>query len=125
MEASSLSASTSLISGRLLLNTSTYASVPHRTLPYNRVLEEDGGDMSSIEHRVSLGAPDHHWYILIGINYVEGMDARGSLLTGMSFVLETFPSMIDGFELHPLDPNSTLPVLTSNRAMIVSLSRWC
>jgi hypothetical protein len=69
-----------------------------------------------MEHRVFLGAPGHHWYILIGIKYVDGMDARGLLLTGMSSVLETFPSMIDGFKLHPLDPNSTLPVLTSNCA---------
>jgi hypothetical protein len=80
------------------------------------VLEEEHGDMYFMEHRVSLGAPGHHWYILIGINYVDGMDAQGLLLTGMSSVLETFLSMIDGFELHPLDPNSTLPVLTSNCA---------
>jgi hypothetical protein len=115
-EASSLSASASLISGRSLLNVSTYALVAHGTLPYNRVLEEDGGDMYSMEHRVSLGTTGHHWYISIWIDYVDVMDARGLLLSGMSSVLETFPSMIDGFELHPLDPNSTLPVLTSNRA---------
>ncbi len=47
---------------------------------------------------------------------MDGMDSRGSMLTGMSSVLETFPSMIDGFKLGPLDPNSTLLVLTSNHA---------
>jgi hypothetical protein len=72
--------------------------------------------MYSMEHRVFLGALGHHWYILIRINYVDGMDAWGLLFTGMSSVLETFPSMIDGFKLHPLDPNSTLLVLTSNHA---------
>jgi hypothetical protein len=55
-------------------------------------------------------------YISIGINYVDGMDSRGSMLMGMSAILETFLSIIDGFKLHPLDPNSTLPVLTSNCA---------
>ncbi len=36
------------------------------------------------------------------------------MLIGMSSIMETFPQMIDGFELHPLDPESSLPVLTSN-----------
>ena len=121
-EGSSLSASASLISGCSLLNASPYALVPHGTLPYNRFLDEDDGDMYSIEHRVSLGAPGYNWYILIGIDYVDGMDSCGSMLTGMSSVLETFLSMIDGSELHSLDPNYTLPVLVSNHAEDGSLS---
>ncbi len=84
--------------------------VPHRTLPYNRVLDEDDGDVYSMEHRVSLGAPSYHLCISIGVDYVDGMDSCGSMLTGTSSVLETFLSMVDSFELHPLDPNSTLMV---------------
>jgi hypothetical protein len=104
MEARSFSASVSLIFDCSLLNASTYALVPLETLPYNRVLEEDGGDMYSMEHRVSLGAPIHHRYISIWIGYVDGMDARGSLFTRMSSVLETFSSMIDGSSYTHLTP---------------------
>jgi hypothetical protein len=36
------------------------------------------------------------------------------MLIGMSSIMETFLQMIDGFKLHPLDPESSLPVPTSN-----------
>ncbi len=69
--------------------------------------------MYSMEHRIPLGAPGHDWFISIGIDYVDGLDSHGSMLAGMSSIMETFPKLIEGFELCPLDPSSTLLVLTS------------
>ncbi len=57
---------------------------------------------------------DIFWYLLVCIDSIEDKDSRGTMLLGMSSILEIFPLTIAGFELHPLDPNSTLPVLTSN-----------
>jgi hypothetical protein len=70
--------------------------------------------MYSMEQRIPLGAPGHDWFILIGIDYVDGLYSHGSMLAGMSSIMETFPKLIEGFEIHPLDSSSTLPVLSSN-----------
>jgi hypothetical protein len=61
-----------------------------------------------------LGAKRHFWYLSVGIDHIEDEDSRGTMLLGMSSILKMFPHMISGFELHPLDPASTLPFLTSN-----------
>ncbi len=80
----------------------------------NEIPDRDDWDMYSMEHRISLGTSEHNWFILIGIDYVDRLDSRGSMLTGMSSITETFPELIERFELCPLDPSSNLLVLTSN-----------
>ncbi len=67
-----------------------------------------------MDHWIDLGAKGHFWYLSVGIDYIEDEDSRGMMLLGITSILETFPHMISGFELHPLDPASTLPFLTSN-----------
>jgi hypothetical protein len=110
----SVSATTSNFSGRSSLNASKYPSVPHGHLPVNKCADEHSVDMFSMDHRIPLGAKGHFWYLLVGIDYIEDEGSRGTMLLGMSSILETFPLMIAGFKLHPLDPDSTLPVLTLN-----------
>jgi hypothetical protein len=105
---------TSSFSGRSSLNTSKYPSVPQGQLPVNECGDEHQADMFSMDHQIDLGAKGHFWYLSVGIDYIEDKDSRGTMLLGMSSILETFPHMISGFELHPLDPASTLPFLTSN-----------
>jgi hypothetical protein len=70
--------------------------------------------MFSIDHRIDLDAKVHFWYLSVGIDYIKDKDSRGTMLLGMSSILETFPHMISGFELFPLYPASTLLFLTSN-----------
>ncbi len=105
---------TSSFSGWSSLNASKYPSVPHGQLPVNECGDEHQVEMFSMDHWIDLGAKGHFWYLSVGIDYIEDEDSRGTMLLGMSSILETFPHMISGFELHPLDPASTLPFLTSN-----------
>ncbi len=71
--------------------------------------------MYFMEHIIPLGAPGQGWFILIGIDYMDRLDSHGSMLARMSSIMATFLKLIEGFELRPLDPSSTLPVLTANR----------
>jgi hypothetical protein len=112
---SSVSATTISTSARSSLNASKYSSVPHGYLPVNNSAVVENRDMFSMDHRILLGAAGHFWFLTLGIDYVEGKDSWGTMLTGMSSIMETFPQMIDGFKLHPLDPASSLPFLTSNQ----------
>ncbi len=105
---------TSSFSGQSSLNASKYPSVPHGQLPVNECGDEHQVDMFSMDHWIDLGAKGHFWYLSVGIDYIEDKDSRGTMLLGMSSILETFPHMIFGFELHLLNPASTLPFLTSN-----------
>jgi hypothetical protein len=73
-------------------------------------------DTFSMDHRIPLGEAGHLWYLSIGIDWLADKDSWGTMLTGMLFIMETFPLMIDGFELHPLAAESSLPILTSNQA---------
>ncbi len=70
--------------------------------------------MFSVDHRIPLGAADHFWFLSLGIDWLADKDSWGTILAGMSSVMETFPLMIDGFELHPLSSEMSLPFLTSN-----------
>jgi hypothetical protein len=70
--------------------------------------------MFSMDHWIDLGTKGQFWYLSFGIDYMEDKDSKGTMLLGMSSILETFPHMISGFELHPLNPTSTLPFLASN-----------
>ncbi len=105
---------TSSFSGRSSLNASKYPLVSHGQLPVNECGDEHQEDMFSMDHWIDLGAKGHFWYRSVGIDYIEDEDSRGTMLLGMSSILEMFPHMISGFELHPLDPTSTLPFLTLN-----------
>ena len=109
------SVATSNFSGRSFLNVSKYPSVPNGLLPVNDCSDVHDPDMFSMDHRIPFGAEGPFWYLTVSIDYVENEDFRGTMLLGMSSILETFPLIIAGFELHPLDTNSSLPFLTSNR----------
>jgi hypothetical protein len=65
-----LSATTSSLFARLLLNASTFSSVPHGHLPVYRTVDSNNLDMYSMDHRISLGAAGHLWYLSIDIDYV-------------------------------------------------------
>jgi hypothetical protein len=91
---------------------SIHPSLMDISLSMTDVVDEDD-DMYSLKHRVPLGAAGHFWYLSVGIGWIADEDSQGTMLIGMSSIMETFPQMIDGFELHPLDPVSSLPVFTS------------
>ncbi len=110
-----MSATTVSTSAHSSLNASKYSSVPHGYLPINDSAIVENRDMFSMDHRIPLGAAGHFWFLTLGIDYVEGKDSWGTMLIGMSSIMETFPQMIDGFELHPLDPASSLPFLMSSQ----------
>jgi hypothetical protein len=113
---SSMLAITISTSARSSLSASKYSSVPHGYLPINDSTALEDRDMFSMDHRIPLGEAGHLWYLSIGIDWLADKDSRGTMLTGMLSVMETFPLMIDGFQLHPLAAESSLPVLTSNQA---------
>ncbi len=105
---------TSSFSRRSSLNASKYPLVPHGQLPVNKGGDAHQTDMFSMDHWIDLGAKGHFWYLFVGIDYIEDEDSRGTMLLGMSSILKMFPHIISGFELHLLDPASTLLFLTSN-----------
>jgi hypothetical protein len=112
---SSVSAITISTLAHSSLNASKYSSVPHGYLPVNDSAVVENRDMFSMDHRIPLGVSGHFWFLMLGIDYVKGEDSWGTMLIGMSSIMETFPQKIDEFELHPLDPASSLPFLTSNQ----------
>jgi hypothetical protein len=105
---------TSSFSGRSSLNASKYPLVLHGQLPVNKCRDEHQADMFSMDHWIDLGAKGNFWYLFVGIDYIEDKDSKGTMLLGMSSILKMFPHMISGFELHLLNPYSTLPFPTSN-----------
>jgi hypothetical protein len=105
---------TSSFSGQSSLNASKYPLVPHGQLLVNECGDEHQADMFSMDHWIDLGAKGHFWHLSVGIVYIEDKDSRGTMLLGMSSILKTFPHMISGIALHPLDPASTIPFLTLN-----------
>ncbi len=115
MTESSLLATTTSTSARSSINASKYSSIPHGYLPVNDSAVEEERDMFSMDCRIPLGAADYFWFLLLGIDWLADKDSWGTMLTGMSSVRETFPLMIDGFELHPVSSESSLPFLTSNQ----------
>jgi hypothetical protein len=115
MTESSLSATTTSTSACSSLNASKYSSVLHGYLPFNNSAVVEERDTFSIDHRIPLGAAGHFWFLLLGIDWLADKDSWGTMLAGMSSVMETFPLMIDGFKLHPLSSKSSLPFLTSNQ----------
>ncbi len=96
--------------GKLALNTSTYSGVPHGHLPGNEIAEDEG-DMYSLSHRTIPGCPDVHWFLQVSFKILPEQDSQSTLLLGLASFVEILFSGIDGFELHPLDPESTLPFL--------------
>jgi hypothetical protein len=119
--ADSLSAisSTSNLGGRhvglLALNASTYSSFPHGSLPANKDTKGgDDKDMFSMAHRTTPGAAGHFWFLLAGFEFIEGADSHTTMLAGMSALIEIFSGIITDFQVIPIDPKSTLLVLTSN-----------
>jgi len=112
---SSMSATTISTSARSSLYASKYPSVPHGNISNNDSTTVEDRDMFSMDHRIPLGEAGHFWYLTLGFDWLADEDSRGTMLAGMSSVMETFPLMIDGFELHPLAKESSLPFLTSNQ----------
>jgi hypothetical protein len=97
------------------LTTTNYPSVPHNQLPENKV--EDavlGSNMFSLSHRTAPGSRGHFWFLQVSIPYLEDQDLT-TMLLGLSSLMGIIPSAIDGFALHPLDANSSLPALTNSR----------
>jgi hypothetical protein len=98
------------------LNASQYSSVPHNHLPENEVDDFSGHDMFSMAHRTVPGSSGHFWFLQIRINYLPNQDLKTTMLLGLSALMDILPDAINGFELHPLEEASTLPILTNNQA---------
>jgi hypothetical protein len=98
--------------GKSNLNTTTYSSALHGHLPGNKNVN-NGGDMYSMSHRVIPGSAGAFWFLQVCFEILPDQDNRSTLLLGMASLLEILSSVIDGFKLHPLDPELTLPPLTS------------
>jgi hypothetical protein len=98
--------------GKSALNTSTYSGVPHGHLLGNEIAEDEG-DMYSLSHRTIPGCPGVHWFLQVSFKILPEQDSRSTLLLGLASLVEILSSIIDGFELHLLDPESTLPFLIS------------
>jgi hypothetical protein len=69
--------------------------------------------MYSLSHRTIPGCPGVHWFLQVSFEILPEQDSRSTLLLGLVSLVEILSSVIDGFELHPLDPESTLPFLIS------------
>ncbi len=101
-----------LSAGILSLNTTSYPSVPHGHLPGNKTTDNDG-DMYSLSHRIIPGCAGSFWFLQVSFDILPDQDSRSTLLLCLLSLLEFFSSIIDGFEMHPLDPKSTLSPLIS------------
>jgi len=100
--------------GRSSLNSTSYPGVPHGNLPGNEVAVENGdGDLFSLSHRIIPGSAGSFWFLQVSFEILPDQDSRSTLLLGLASLLEILSSVIDGFEMHPLNPESTLPFLTS------------
>ncbi len=98
----------------LALNASTY-SFPHGSLPANKNTKGgDDKDMFSMVQITTPGAAGHFWFLLAGFEFIEGADSRTTMLAGMSALVKIFSGIITDFQVFPINPESTLPVLTSN-----------
>jgi hypothetical protein len=71
--------------------------------------------MFSMSHRTAPGSSGHFWFLQVGFNYLEDNDSKTTMLLGLSLLMDILPNAIDGFALHPLEPDSTLPALTNNK----------
>ncbi len=130
---SGLSLLTSPTPGRFsALNSSNYLSTPHNPLLQNEVNETQGTSMFSMSHRTAPGSSGHFWFLQVGFKYLEDNDSKTTMLLGLLLLMDILPEAIDGFALHPLEPDSTLPALTNNKtevgfprsAMLVLSTFW-
>jgi hypothetical protein len=98
------------------LNSSNYSSTPHNSLPQNEVDETQGTNMFSMSHRTAPGSSSHFWFLQASFKYLEENDSKTTtMLLGVLLLLDILPDAIDGFALHPLEPDSTLLALTNNK----------
>jgi hypothetical protein len=97
------------------LNSSNYLSTPHNPLPQNEVDKTQGTSMFSMSHRTTPGSSGHFRFLRVGFKYLEDNDSKTTMLLGLLLLMEILPDAIDGFALHPLEPDSTLPALTNNK----------
>jgi hypothetical protein len=97
------------------LNSLNYSSTPHNPLPQNEVDETQGTSMFSMSHRTAPGSSGHFWFLQVSFKYLEDNNSKTTLLLGLLLLMDILPDAIDGFALHPLDADSTLPALTNNK----------
>jgi hypothetical protein len=97
------------------LNSSNYLSTPHNPLPQNEVDKTQGTSMFSMSHRTAPGSSSHFWFLQVGFKNLEDNDSKTTMLLGLLLLMDILPDAIDGFALHPLEPDSTLPALTNNK----------
>ncbi len=70
--------------------------------------------MFSMAHRTKLGAAGHFWCLLVGFEFIDGADLRTTMLAGMSALMEFFSGIVTDFWVFHINPESSLPILTSN-----------
>ncbi len=98
--------------GRSALNTPKYLSILHRYLPGNDIVADNEGDMFSLLYRVTRGRANKFWFLQVSFELLPDQDSRTTLLLSLLSLLNILGSVIDGFKLHLLGPESTLPPLT-------------
>jgi hypothetical protein len=98
------------------LNSLNYSSTPHNPLLQNEVDKTQGTSMFSMFHRTAPGGSSgHFWFLQVRFKYLEDNDSKTTILLGLSLLMDILPDAIDGFALHPLEPDSTLPALANNK----------
>jgi hypothetical protein len=92
-----------------------YAPISHNHILTNKVDDSPGTNIFLMAHRTTPGCAGHFWFLQVGTNYLDDHNSKTTMLLGLSSFMDILPNAINGFELHPLDEQSSLPHLTNNK----------
>ena len=70
--------------------------------------------MFSMAHRTKPGAAGHFWFLSVIFEFIDGAASCTTMLAGMSALMEFFSGIVMDFWVFPINPESSLPILTSN-----------
>ena len=96
------------------LHPSKYAGAAHNHIPINDKDTTPEPTMFSMAHRVKPGSNGETWFLHLIIDYHPEQDSKTTLLLGLDAMMTILLEAIDGFALHPVDKQSSLPILISN-----------
>ncbi len=98
------------LSGSMTLQALGGVNLPCGWYPIRGQLSSTGGQEHTHTH--IPGSAGAFWFLQVSFEILPDQDNQSTLLLIMASLLEILSSVIKGFELHPLDPKSTLPPLT-------------
>lgn len=94
------------------LSKASYSSVPHGTVVENEhTTQEDMNEVIKVG-TVIPGAPGHNWFLTVGFERQDGIDAKDTLLGGGAAVVQMLSSAIPNFRLLAFD--RSLPDIISH-----------